>query len=243
MDMMVTSGLLNARYYDPNIGRFISPDPAAVNPKVPMTFNRYAYAADNPYRYKDPNGKWFDGVEQVVGTMIGAADGYAEARAAGLSNDKSLEAAIAGGTMGFLASFGSALASGVAGKLGAGVVIRSVTHVTVGTGIRAAESKYTSGGWHFGRSLAQSLGTFGVGAVNTWGHSLSGLPMSGRLLIGSNIALGEGAVEGIIHNTAEAANKSSSAPQQSHSTSRTAHSSSSSHGESHDGSSHDHSHD
>ena len=56
MDMMVTSGLLNARYYDPNIGRFISPDPAMVNPANPITFNRYAYANDNPYRYTDPTG-------------------------------------------------------------------------------------------------------------------------------------------------------------------------------------------
>ena len=56
MDMMVTSGLLNARFYDPAIGRFISPDPMMVNPANPITFNRYAYANDNPYRYTDPTG-------------------------------------------------------------------------------------------------------------------------------------------------------------------------------------------
>ena len=44
------------RWYSPTIGRFISPDPAPINTAKPMTFNRYAYANDNPYRYVDPLG-------------------------------------------------------------------------------------------------------------------------------------------------------------------------------------------
>ncbi|WP_407362457.1 hypothetical protein HKW97_17760 [Pseudomonas luteola] len=47
-----------ARYYDPVIGRFLSVDPVKPNISSPETFNRYAYANNNPYRYADPTGKW-----------------------------------------------------------------------------------------------------------------------------------------------------------------------------------------
>ena len=45
------------RYYDPSIGRFMSVDPAAINPYDVRTINRYSYAANNPYKYVDPNGE------------------------------------------------------------------------------------------------------------------------------------------------------------------------------------------
>jgi RHS repeat-associated protein len=47
---------MQARYYDPVIGRFISVDPLAFSEGDPQTFNRYAYAKNNPYKYFDPNG-------------------------------------------------------------------------------------------------------------------------------------------------------------------------------------------
>ncbi len=45
-----------ARYYDPNIGRFVSPDTIVQNYRKPASFNRYAYAFDNPLKYTDPSG-------------------------------------------------------------------------------------------------------------------------------------------------------------------------------------------
>ena len=45
-----------ARYYDPNIGRFVSPDTIVQNYRRPASFNRYAYAFDNPLKYTDPSG-------------------------------------------------------------------------------------------------------------------------------------------------------------------------------------------
>lgn len=41
---------LNARWYDPELGRFVSPDP------IPGLLNQYAYAGNNPFRYSDANG-------------------------------------------------------------------------------------------------------------------------------------------------------------------------------------------
>lgn len=45
-----------ARYYNSIVGRFVAPDPVAVKPEDPKTFNRYTYANNNPYKYVDPDG-------------------------------------------------------------------------------------------------------------------------------------------------------------------------------------------
>jgi RHS repeat-associated protein len=45
-----------ARYYDPALGRFLSPDPIFGNPRDPASYNRYAYAANAPTRFTDPLG-------------------------------------------------------------------------------------------------------------------------------------------------------------------------------------------
>jgi RHS repeat-associated protein len=47
---------MGARYYDPVIGRFMGTDPKGVEPDNLHSFNRYAYANNNPYRYVDPDG-------------------------------------------------------------------------------------------------------------------------------------------------------------------------------------------
>lgn len=47
---------IQARYYDPVIGRFMGVDPLSFRVADPQTFNRYVYARNNPYKYKDPNG-------------------------------------------------------------------------------------------------------------------------------------------------------------------------------------------
>ena len=48
---------MGARYYDPVVGRFVSTDPALFDEKNVHSFNRYAYANNNPYRYHDPDGR------------------------------------------------------------------------------------------------------------------------------------------------------------------------------------------
>jgi len=53
---------MNARYYMPEIGRFISPDTIVPEPGNPQSFNRYAYALNNPIKYNDPSGHWFESV-------------------------------------------------------------------------------------------------------------------------------------------------------------------------------------
>jgi RHS repeat-associated protein len=45
-----------ARYYDATIGKFHTPDTVVPDPKNPQALNRYAYALNNPLRYRDPSG-------------------------------------------------------------------------------------------------------------------------------------------------------------------------------------------
>jgi len=48
-----------ARYYDPTIRRFITPDTIVQSQYDPQSLNRYAYCRNNPLIYKDPSGHFF----------------------------------------------------------------------------------------------------------------------------------------------------------------------------------------
>jgi len=45
-----------ARYYNPRLGRFMTPDPLMGDIRNPQTLNRYAYVANNPLNLIDPSG-------------------------------------------------------------------------------------------------------------------------------------------------------------------------------------------
>ena len=47
---------MNARYYLPEIGRFVSADSIVSDPANPQSFNRYAYALNSPVNFTDPSG-------------------------------------------------------------------------------------------------------------------------------------------------------------------------------------------
>ena len=46
----------NARYYDPQIGHFISPDTIVPDPGNVLDYNRYMYVRGNAMKYNDPSG-------------------------------------------------------------------------------------------------------------------------------------------------------------------------------------------
>ncbi len=47
---------MNARIYDPVIGRFLSPDSKIPNTKNLQSYNRYSYVRNNPLSFTDPTG-------------------------------------------------------------------------------------------------------------------------------------------------------------------------------------------
>ena len=59
-----------ARWYDPSIGQFLSVDPVGVIPGNRFSYNRYAYANNNPQKYIDPDGEF---AQLIWGGLAGAA--------------------------------------------------------------------------------------------------------------------------------------------------------------------------
>jgi RHS repeat-associated protein len=60
---------LNARYYDPALGRFISPDDW--DPTLPgVGTNRYAYAENDPINKADPNGHTWNDVKSAISNFF-----------------------------------------------------------------------------------------------------------------------------------------------------------------------------
>lgn len=105
---------MNARLYDPVLGRFLSPDPYIQMPGFGQNFNRYSYALNNPLCYVDQNGKFFWTVVLVaaaIGAVVNVATHWDAIKAAG------------GGWDSVWTGAGYFLAGGIAGGVGAAVSI------------------------------------------------------------------------------------------------------------------------
>lgn len=57
MDSDTSLSYMQHRYYDSQVGRFLSPDPKATHEQPVKAFNRYWYASASPYRFIDPDGR------------------------------------------------------------------------------------------------------------------------------------------------------------------------------------------
>lgn len=66
------SGLyyFGARYYDPDLGRFITADPTIQRPTDPQDMNRYAYCRNNPVNLIDPTGYGWKSFWKKVGDFF-----------------------------------------------------------------------------------------------------------------------------------------------------------------------------
>ena len=63
---------MNARLYDPALGRFLSPDPVVQAPESSQNYNRYSYCLNNPLVHVDKDGNFILS-SILVGALIGAA--------------------------------------------------------------------------------------------------------------------------------------------------------------------------
>ncbi len=57
---------MNGRVYDPVLGQFIQPDNYVQFPEMSSSFNRYAYALNNPLMYTDPSGEFIATALSIV---------------------------------------------------------------------------------------------------------------------------------------------------------------------------------
>ena len=65
---------MNGRLYDPVLGRFFSPDNYVQMPDNSQNFNRYSYCLNNPLKYTDPSGEFWN---IVIGAAIGGVFNWA----------------------------------------------------------------------------------------------------------------------------------------------------------------------
>jgi RHS repeat-associated protein len=129
---------VSSRYYDPEIGRWISTEPNVDYSEFDegaglIGYNVYAYCANNPVNNFDPDGEAVANiVGGVIGGVAGAALGYLLADALGLKGWKKwalISAATVGGAVlgAFLGPYVAKLGGKVAAKLG----IKTVAKQTI----------------------------------------------------------------------------------------------------------------
>ncbi|MNS25538.1 tRNA(Glu)-specific nuclease WapA precursor [compost metagenome] len=68
---------MNARLYDPKLHRFLQPDNNIQDPFNTQNYNRYGYVLNNPLKYTDPSGEFWQFVAMALSVYIygGAATG------------------------------------------------------------------------------------------------------------------------------------------------------------------------
>jgi len=63
---------MNGRIYEPQIGRFLSPDPFIQDVTNTQNLNRYTYVNNNPLSYTDPSGYFFKKLFRAIKKVLKA---------------------------------------------------------------------------------------------------------------------------------------------------------------------------
>ena len=160
---------MNARLYDPVLGRFLMPDPYVQAPDMTQNFNRYSYCMNNPLRLSDRTGELFGIDDAIVVIVAAAVIGGATNAIANSNNIHSLGDALgyigigaAAGAVGAYA--GSAIA--ISGIIG-GALSGLVGGVSAGAVLGGGNSIMTNGNFsHFWGDVFNGMLVGGVsGAV------------------------------------------------------------------------------
>lgn len=129
---------MQQRYYDPVTARFISVDPVAAYDQPILAFNRYNYAANNPYKFRDPDGRFIDTIADV-GFI--AYSGYKLAMEPSWGNAAALGADVLGAAIPGVTGLGTAVR---AASNGAGAAKAGSTIAENGARGRASEARVLS---------------------------------------------------------------------------------------------------
>ena len=183
---------LNARIYDPVLGRFLEMDPYVQMPDFTQSHNRYSYCLNNPLKYTDPDGEWF-GIDDLIAAAAGFVFGYV---GYGISTGNWGWKAVGAGGMGAAMAwvgYNTAGLSTAAWSPGQGVT--SATWNYVGSmAINTVANQIIPPmnipiGDHFALGVSPM---FGLGASGlTGGIGLSAIYSNGDLSIGAGIGAGD----------------------------------------------------
>ena len=145
---------MNGRLYDPVIGRFLSPDNYVQMPDNSQNFNRYSYCLNNPLKYTDPSGEFWN-------LIFGAAIG-------GIFNWASHGFHFTAKGLGYLTT--GAVAGAVSAGLASGVNV-AMAGGNFWTGAAGLAKGISSTGFFAGAAVGASSGFAGgfiLGAGNSW---------------------------------------------------------------------------
>ena len=159
---------LQTRYYDPEIGRFISPDSTKyLDPESINGLNLYAYCLNNPVMYEDPTGHSLT-LATIIATLASATYAFGFSFLTTISSpeysEMSVEEKINIGLRNGLISMGFDLITGVAGialnaaKHAKYVVVANVA-LSIGETIVSGVTNADSWGQIFVSAIVSALST------------------------------------------------------------------------------------
>ena len=176
---------MGGRVYDPVLGRFLSCDNYVQEPDNSQNFNRYSYCLNNPLRYTDPTGDFW---QLIIGAAIGGIFNWAvngcEFNAKGLGYF---------GVGALAGAVGCGLAGGISSVMAGGSFMAGA----LGTASAATSTGFLAG--MAGGAAAGGAGGFIVGSGNAWigGASFKSGLLNGFAEGGLGALMG-GAVGGLI---------------------------------------------
>lgn len=172
---------MNARLYDPALGRFLSPDPYVQLIDFTQNYNRYSYCLNNPLRYTDPSGELFIIDDIIFAAIIGAFINTAVQMLSGNINS-------AGD---FFLAFGIGALAGAAGAF-------------VGQAVAGALAFGGFAGGAISGAAGGAAGGFINGGGNAWANGASFMDgLKAGLLGGGMGALTGGLVGGVTRGVAD----------------------------------------
>jgi RHS repeat-associated protein len=166
----------DARYYDPQLGRFISADTVVAHTRDPQDLNRYAYARNSPLAYTDPTGHFFKKVFKAIGKAFESplvrAISWAVAPGYAMYADPATRGpAVIGSAavVGFV--IGGPVGSQLAGKSVAGLAFWGAVGGAVSGGIAGAYQEGDIEGALKGAFSGAMFGAIGGAYGNSWDWS------------------------------------------------------------------------
>ncbi len=152
-----------ARYYDPELARFIQADTTIPDPEFSQAYNRYAYCLNNPLKFTDPTGQEPITICALIiaaiqGAIVGGVLGAVVAAVTGGDIGKGF---ISGAISGAVAAIG--VGAGIASKFGSswGEALRNVAAKVIDSAVQGTLTALATGenvGKAALNSLADGLG-------------------------------------------------------------------------------------
>ena len=130
---------LNARYYNPKLRRFISPDNSAyLDTGSPQGLNLYVYCGNDPVSHSDPSGRFGVLTALIIGAIAGAVVGFGIATYIDYMDDNE----VFNGSVPWYNYVGAALLGGIIG----GGIGASIPYLVAFAGASAFGSVPVAGG-------------------------------------------------------------------------------------------------